>query len=127
MVNRCIRTSTGRKVLRKSLQKKAKSMGLKSSGTKKQLCARINSKKRRSTSKRRSSSRKPRALRSKLKQNEFYSVASRKRVSVPKDDIRVKKDRVGRHRMVAKDPKTGDRLYKYIKEDKATALKRKFN
>jgi len=123
-----MKSPRGRTVLRKTLQRKAKSLGLKSSGTRQQLCNRINSKKRRSKSRRRSGRRstKPRALRTKLKQNQFYSVAERKRVTVDKEDIKVKKDRRGRHRMVAKDPKTGDKLFKYIKESKASSLKRKY-
>jgi hypothetical protein len=114
-------------VLRKTLQKRAKAMGLKASGTRQQICNRINAKLRRSKSKRRSVTRKPRKLQKKLKQTEFYSVASRKRVNVKKEDIKVKKDKRGRHRMVAKDPKTGAKLFKYVKESKASSLKRKFN
>lgn len=127
MVNRCMKSSKGRKVLKTSLQRKAKSMGLKTSGTRQQICNRINSKKRQMKSKRRSVLRKPRKMVRKLKQTEFYSVVKRKSVNVDKDDIKIKQDKFGRHRMVAKDPKTGDKLFKYVKESKVPMLKRKFN
>ncbi len=65
-------------------------------------------------------------LKTKLKQQEFYCVACQKRVSCVARDIQVTNDRGGRPRMESED-KHGHRLFKYIKWNDETKLKRKFN
>lgn len=68
---------------------------------------------------------KPRKLRKKLTQQEFYCVESRKRIRVPKDKIKLKKDKRGRPRLVAKHQ--GCELYKYVKFADESKLKKKYN
>ena len=68
----------------------------------------------------------PRKLKSKMKQNEFYCVSCRKKVKAANEDIKIKKDKRGRPRMVADCTKCPHKLYKYIKFDKEKSLKHKF-
>lgn len=66
-------------------------------------------------------------LKTKLRQGEFYCVSCCKRIRVPADDIRVKRDKRKKPRMVAKCHKCGTKLFKYIKADHEKKLKQKYN
>lgn len=72
----------------------------------------------------------PKKLKSPMKQNEFYCVSCRKKVRAHDDDIKIRKDKRGRPRMVASTSSTSKcnhKLYKYISFDKETKLKNKYN
>ncbi len=65
-------------------------------------------------------------LKTKLRQQEFYCVECRKRVSSYAYDIMVKDDRAGKPRMEGYD-KHGHKLFKYIKWNDESKLKKKYN
>ena len=68
----------------------------------------------------------PAKLHSPLKQQEFYCVATNKRVSAKKDDICIVRLRNGQYARYATCPKTGVDMYKFIKDSQIDRLINKY-
>ena len=73
-----------------------------------------------SRTKSRSKSKKP------MKDDEFYSLTLKKKVTCYDDEICLKKMKNGRYALIAKCPKSGNPLYKFVKTDNVEKLRKKF-